>query len=704
MKRLPEKTIQEIIKLYQSGISPKEIGEKLGVYNNSVTRILRKNKIERTQAAPKVTKNQTQYIIQKYQEGVSSEIIAKELNIHSTTILRILKRNNIETRDDSKSKRKYSLDESILDYIDCEEKAYFLGLLWSDGNVSKEKNDISIRLISKDKEILQQLSIFFYGQDRITIATDSNNKEIATFRMTSKKLKQRLVELGCPPNKTFVTKYPSGLDPSLDRHFIRGMIDGDGSVLDYDYPLISLTGTDELLSGISEVIEKNLNFKPYKRKRIQYRHDGKNIISLDYHGFKKFKALGDWIYDSCHIKMSRKHNNYLSTLTRIPYDRFTAEEESKIIKQFTDGKSFGEISRCSDEHYSNIKKIIRRNAPIDYGSTNIISYNGVKLTKDYIASLDLSKKKEIKEYLFHYFRGFGFPYPKFSDLELLNDWKAIKEFDSSTIIEENFLKTRNFTGNKLSKHFFENFYEVSFEGKKSMLEAFNDNDLLNKALDNRLGISYKETFNISGAMLRQGLRNSKIASAISNFLATVGKYIYDNYAEQNGIVYDYSCGFGHRLVGAMASKNNLTYVGVEPWTESFSNLEKLYKFLFKQEKCNIYNVGSENFYEENLKEKVCLAFSSPPYFQTEIYCNEPTQCNLGSYQEYLSYWDRTCQNIFKMLKPNGYFVVNISEKYKYDLTQIAYDYFNYEKELYLNYFTATTDIMKNEPVIVMRKK
>jgi tRNA1(Val) A37 N6-methylase TrmN6 len=704
VKKLPQETIQEVISLYQSGVPPKEIGEKLGVYNNSVTRLLRKHGVERTQAAPRVSPEQTQYIIQKYQDGVSSEILAKELSIHSTTVLRILKRNNIDIRSDSESKRKYPLDESILDHIDSEIKAYFLGLLWSDGNISKKGNDISIRLISKDKEILQQLSMFFYGQDRIMIATDGNNREIATFRMSSQKLKQRLGELGCHPNKTFTNKYPVGLDPSLDRHFIRGVIDGDGSVLDYDYPVITITGTDELLCEISEKIEKELNFKPYKSKKLEYRKNDKNILHLEYHGFKKFKALGEWIYNESIIKIHRKYDNYLRALTRVPNVRFTAEEESIIIKKFKEGKSFGEISRESNEHYSNIKKIIKRNAPSEYGSINPIVYEGEKLTKDYIDSLDSLKKQEIKEYLFHYFKGFGFPYPKFSDLELLNDWKAIKEFDSSTIIDGNLIKTRNYTGNKLSKHFFENFYKVSSENKISMIDAFNNDDLLNKVLDNRLGISYKETFNISGAMLRQGLKNSKVASGASIFLTSVAKYLYDTYAEENGIVYDYSCGFGQRLIGAMASKKNLTYVGVEPWTESFSNLEKLYKFLFKQEKCNIYNVGSENFYDENLKEKVCLAFSSPPYFDTEVYSDESTQCNLGSYQDYLSYWDKTCQNIFKMLKSNGYFIVNISEKYKHDLTEIASNYFNYEKDLYLNYFTAKADTMKNEPIIVMRKK
>ncbi len=282
---------------------------------------------------------------------------------------------------------------------------------------------------------------------------------------------------------------------------------------------------------------------------------------------------------------------------------------------------------------------------------------------------------------------------------MLNEWQDIKNFDTSTIIDGDKLKMKNYTGNKLTKHFFENFYDVSFGKNLSMIDAFNDDDTLNGVLENRLGISYKEMFNMSGAMLRQGLRNSRAATPASMFLSTVAKYIYDTYAEPDGIVYDYSAGFGQRLIGAMASKNNLQYIGVEPWAESFQNLNKLYRFIFKHESCQIYNIGSENFYQEDLSEKICLAFSSPPYFDTEIYCEEQTQCNLSSYEDYLNYWDKTCENTSKMLKSNGNFIVNISEKYKNDLLTIASKYFNQDHNLYLNYETD-----KIEPVIVMKKK
>ncbi len=58
-KRLSKEETNEIIELYQNGMPPKDIGNKFGIYNNSVTRILRKNGIDRNQAAKQITKDQS---------------------------------------------------------------------------------------------------------------------------------------------------------------------------------------------------------------------------------------------------------------------------------------------------------------------------------------------------------------------------------------------------------------------------------------------------------------------------------------------------------------------------------------------------------------------------------------------------------------------------------------------------------------------
>lgn len=77
----------------------------------------------------------------------------------------------------------------------------------------------------------------------------------------------------------------------------------------------------------------------------------------------------------------------------------------------------------------------------------------------------------------------------------------------------------------------------------------------------------------------------------------------------------------------------------------------------------LYADGSENFYKEEYKEKVQLAFSSPPYFNLEVYNNGENQAySNNQYIDFINgWWKKTVQNIVKMLKPGGIFALNMIE-------------------------------------------
>lgn len=306
IKKLTEDQILDIINLYKSGKSPKEIGIKYNIYNNSVTRILRKRGINRNQLI-RITEEQKDIIKKRYLDGDSSEKIAKNLNINGTTVCRILKNNNIKIRDNIENKRKYKIDFNWLDKIDSEEKAYFLGLMWSDGNVSKKNSDCSIRLHIKDIDILQKLSHIIFGFDNIKI---ENNKKTASLRISSKVWKYNLIKLGCAPNKTFIVNYPLWLDDNLHRHFIRGLVDGDGCIKLYkDKVVFDYTGTEQLLNGILDIFNKTLNIK---KAKLYERHKQRNtnIRSFRYSSLSTVKKICDWLYLDATIYLNRKKHEY----------------------------------------------------------------------------------------------------------------------------------------------------------------------------------------------------------------------------------------------------------------------------------------------------------------------------------------------------------------------------------------------------------
>ena len=141
--------------------------------------------------------------------------------------------------------------------------------------------------------------------------------------------------------------------------------------------------------------------------------------------------------------------------------------------------------------------------------------------------------------------------------------------------------------------------------------------------------------------------------SVSNFRPMVAKYIYNTYGN-NGIVWDMSCGWGGRLLGFLAS-NCKKYIGTEPSTKTFNGLldmKKDYEYVNKD--IELHKIGSEDF--KPISESIDLCFTSPPYFNTEKYSNEPTQSYIKypTENEWVNgYLKDTICNCYKALKMGG---------------------------------------------------
>lgn len=127
-----------------------------------------------------------------------------------------------------------------------------------------------------------------------------------------------------------------------------------------------------------------------------------------------------------------------------------------------------------------------------------------------------------------------------------------------------------------------------------------------------------------------------------------------------------NCGFGGRLLGALSSKNNYKYVGTDPCTETMYHLHQLGEYIEqvtgREDSYELHCCGSEEF--KGPKNSIDFAFSSPPYFNLEVYSDEPTQCfnKFPELDEWLEGYVRaTIKNIKHMLKPGKLYAVNIAD-------------------------------------------
>jgi hypothetical protein len=139
-----------------------------------------------------------------------------------------------------------------------------------------------------------------------------------------------------------------------------------------------------------------------------------------------------------------------------------------------------------------------------------------------------------------------------------------------------------------------------------------------------------------------------------------------------GNVYDYSAGYGGRMLGITTSNMRYNYQCIDPNTETVQHLTYLSELIEQA----VGNKGSitQSVSEEYEPMDIDLAFSSPPYFNLEKYSDEPTQC-MVRYTTLDEWFDGyvvpTMKNIHKGLNSDGVFATNIADYKSYGNKEYA---------------------------------
>lgn len=183
----------------------------------------------------KLTQEQENQIISLYTVNKLTMQKISELLGYKTdrTVRRILHKNNIPI---NRRQTNRNLNDDYFSIIDTEEKAYFLGLLLADGCISYDtKNErqpmLRLQLIEEDKIILEQLRKALNSNNRITKDERPNRKTCCTFSIRSQKIVNDLAKYSIIPNKTYLVEhFPKNISENLLKDFLRGYVDGDGSL------------------------------------------------------------------------------------------------------------------------------------------------------------------------------------------------------------------------------------------------------------------------------------------------------------------------------------------------------------------------------------------------------------------------------------------------------------------------------------------
>lgn len=242
-------------------------------------------------------------IIEEYKNGFSMAKLGKKWGCDPSTIKNILKAYGEKGRSLSEARRNtlnYSVNEDIFETIDTPEKAYWLGIMYSDGYISKAKytNKFGISINIKDIDLLEKFKIFlqYNGEIHEYTVGDSGYKpgtKYCRLLIGNNKIVSDLKKWGVVEHKSkILCKLPN--IPYLN-DFIRGYIDGDGS-LRKDYPCFQISGTKEMLEAIAKYLQ------------VEYRlYPDKSIYTLRYNT-NESKYLEKLLYKDAKIYLDRKYN------------------------------------------------------------------------------------------------------------------------------------------------------------------------------------------------------------------------------------------------------------------------------------------------------------------------------------------------------------------------------------------------------------
>lgn len=208
----------------------------------------------------------------------------------------------------------YTCNDNYFHNITTEHQAYWLGVLFADGNVSKKIETQSglIILSSKDTEWIElfKQDINYTGK----IYEETHNvfhKTISKVKISSDPMFSDLINLGCVPAKSLIIRIPA-ISENLIRHFIRGYFDGDGTVGVYKNSSKENTKTlrSGFCSGSKEFLEAIMCFLPTNNRNVK-KQSNRNIYTINL-SVNDSISLYKYLYTDSTICLQRKREKFES--------------------------------------------------------------------------------------------------------------------------------------------------------------------------------------------------------------------------------------------------------------------------------------------------------------------------------------------------------------------------------------------------------
>ena len=255
----------------------------------------------------KYTEQEIKKFGEYYKLGHSLKETAEYFNVNYHTLKQNLIRFGYRTPIKKLSNQRVT-SITYFDCIDTHEKAYFLGLLFADGYISKTPYGVNIGIVLQlqDKYILEHLKREINVSNKI-----SDYKNSSKFSVTCQHMYKILRSLGIKENKSHLDYKIPNIDENFINSFILGYFDGDGciTIKSTGYSVVSICCNSKLfLEDIQKYLNKlNIATRPITTEKRM--HNNLFVLYLS----KKENQLKfmNLIYKNSNIFLQRKYRKFL---------------------------------------------------------------------------------------------------------------------------------------------------------------------------------------------------------------------------------------------------------------------------------------------------------------------------------------------------------------------------------------------------------
>jgi len=212
--------------------------------------------------------------------------------------------------------------------------AYILGFILSDGCIVKSKrkghsDSLKFGIYFKDIDILEKIKRSLKSKHKISRSADAFHLSIA-----SQIIVDDLKSLGVTYRKSLSEHVPK-IPKVFIRDFIRGFVDGDGSVkIDkYGYPNLAIYGGKQIIKFIKDHFLKSFDIYS-KMLKLTSNRQGKYLYQIAYR-CNSAQTLLDYLYKDSKLFLDRKYNLVKKCLIiDIKHKKNYTKRELKIIKHY----------------------------------------------------------------------------------------------------------------------------------------------------------------------------------------------------------------------------------------------------------------------------------------------------------------------------------------------------------------------------------